>query len=122
MVHAGFMRCWQAGGLNIKVLDHVKQLVQEFQQTQLQQEMKIYVTGNAAAPAYLPAFCAESWHRAVIMHSVVSEVICTTRQPGVFTYLVIAIALSLSSRMSMQNVLHQLEIHCLTCCTKHQLP
>ena len=43
------MRCWQAGAFNTKVLDHVKQLVQEFQQSQLQQELKIYVTGNAAA-------------------------------------------------------------------------
>ena len=67
MVHAGFMRCWQAGGFNTKVLEHVRQLVQEFQQAQLQQELKIYVTGNAAAPAYLPLISFQPWHWAIIM-------------------------------------------------------
>ena len=43
------MRCWQAGGLNTRVMDHIRQLVQEFQQTEPQQGLKIHVTGNAAA-------------------------------------------------------------------------
>lgn len=67
MVHAGFKRCWQAGGLNAKVLDHVRRLVHHFQHTQLHQDLRIYVTGNAAVFADLPPFHVQSYCRMVTM-------------------------------------------------------
>ncbi|KAL3155626.1 hypothetical protein ABBQ38_010824 [Trebouxia sp. C0009 RCD-2024] len=50
-VHAGFLRCWQAGGLNTKVLEHVKHLVQLFQCADVKQNLKIYVTGHSLGGA-----------------------------------------------------------------------
>ena len=46
MVHHGFLKSWQAGGLNLKVVDYVVEAVEQCKQAhKSEQPISVFVTG-----------------------------------------------------------------------------